>query len=251
MSALVLLFLYQLSWFRSPLIFQAPCPTWKSHEKSKVELWKRKTMNAASATGKGFLFMHTMVVATSVSSQWFWISFMMWAATLFQVQRSMSSVISDIDINLAKVWSSVYQILFGKNCENLIPSLAAHDVSLACLTCVNNVKTLFCGNYSKGTEFVFHRVTMTTLFLLSLFRLFYHPVTTPCGHTFCRGCLYRSLDYSNGCPLCKGCLAEVSIHSWVGGEGGGGRVNQKTRLRSIFYQNGIFQSQEESLLCEF
>ncbi|PIK49727.1 putative LON peptidase N-terminal domain and RING finger protein 3-like [Apostichopus japonicus] len=40
------------------------------------------------------------------------------------------------------------------------------------------------------------------------YRLFYHPVTTPCGHTFCRGCLYRSLDYSNGCPLCKGCLAQ-------------------------------------------
>lgn len=40
------------------------------------------------------------------------------------------------------------------------------------------------------------------------YRLFYHPLTTPCGHTFCRGCLYRSLDYSLVCPLCKGCLSE-------------------------------------------
>lgn len=29
------------------------------------------------------------------------------------------------------------------------------------------------------------------------------PVTTPCGHTFCRRCLDRSLDHSPVCPLCK------------------------------------------------
>ncbi|KAJ8281297.1 hypothetical protein GJAV_G00065930 [Gymnothorax javanicus] len=34
-------------------------------------------------------------------------------------------------------------------------------------------------------------------------RLFYEPVTTPCGHTFCRGCLERCLDHTPQCPLCK------------------------------------------------
>lgn len=34
-------------------------------------------------------------------------------------------------------------------------------------------------------------------------RLFYEPVTTPCGHTFCKSCLQRSLDHSPQCPLCK------------------------------------------------
>lgn len=29
------------------------------------------------------------------------------------------------------------------------------------------------------------------------------PVTTPCGHTFCRKCLARSLDHSDKCPLCR------------------------------------------------
>jgi hypothetical protein len=29
------------------------------------------------------------------------------------------------------------------------------------------------------------------------------PVTTPCGHTFCRRCLDRSLDHSAECPMCK------------------------------------------------
>lgn len=34
--------------------------------------------------------------------------------------------------------------------------------------------------------------------------LIYHePVTTPCGHTFCKSCLLRSLDHSDKCPLCR------------------------------------------------
>lgn len=27
-------------------------------------------------------------------------------------------------------------------------------------------------------------------------------MTTVCGHTFCRECLERVLDYGNSCPLC-------------------------------------------------
>jgi len=33
--------------------------------------------------------------------------------------------------------------------------------------------------------------------------LFWEPVTSPCGHTFCRHCLARSLDHSNRCPICR------------------------------------------------
>ncbi|KAJ8269708.1 hypothetical protein COCON_G00123150 [Conger conger] len=39
-------------------------------------------------------------------------------------------------------------------------------------------------------------------------RLFYEPVTTPCGHTFCRSCLERCLDHMTQCPLCKDSLKE-------------------------------------------
>ncbi|KAM4809591.1 LON peptidase N-terminal domain and RING finger protein 1 [Rhinophrynus dorsalis] len=39
-------------------------------------------------------------------------------------------------------------------------------------------------------------------------RLFYEPVTTPCGHTFCKKCLERCLDHTPQCPLCKESLTE-------------------------------------------
>ncbi|KAI7798123.1 LON peptidase N-terminal domain and ring finger 1, like [Triplophysa rosa] len=39
-------------------------------------------------------------------------------------------------------------------------------------------------------------------------RLFYQPVTTPCGHTFCKTCLERCLDHNQQCPLCKESLKE-------------------------------------------
>jgi Lon protease-like protein/tetratricopeptide (TPR) repeat protein len=37
-------------------------------------------------------------------------------------------------------------------------------------------------------------------------KLLYEPVTTPCGHTFCRPCLLRSLDHTSKCPMCRAVL---------------------------------------------
>uniref|UniRef100_A0A8C8GQ48 Uncharacterized protein n=1 Tax=Oncorhynchus tshawytscha TaxID=74940 RepID=A0A8C8GQ48_ONCTS len=39
-------------------------------------------------------------------------------------------------------------------------------------------------------------------------KLFYEPVTTPCGHTFCMKCLERCLDHNPNCPLCKENITE-------------------------------------------
>lgn len=39
------------------------------------------------------------------------------------------------------------------------------------------------------------------------FSLFYDPLTTSCGHTFCRSCLQRILDHSRYCPVCRRKLA--------------------------------------------
>ncbi|KMZ61855.1 LON peptidase N-terminal domain and ring finger 1 [Zostera marina] len=34
-------------------------------------------------------------------------------------------------------------------------------------------------------------------------KLLYEPVTTPCGHSFCRNCLFQSMDHGNKCPICR------------------------------------------------
>lgn len=35
------------------------------------------------------------------------------------------------------------------------------------------------------------------------YSLLVEPVTTPCGHCFCRVCLHRVLDHSPACPVCR------------------------------------------------
>ncbi|CAL9185145.1 unnamed protein product [Musa hybrid cultivar] len=34
-------------------------------------------------------------------------------------------------------------------------------------------------------------------------KLLYEPVTTPCGHSFCRSCLHQTMDHGNKCPMCR------------------------------------------------
>ncbi len=34
-------------------------------------------------------------------------------------------------------------------------------------------------------------------------KLLCEPVTTPCGHTFCKACFARAADHSNKCPMCR------------------------------------------------
>jgi len=43
----------------------------------------------------------------------------------------------------------------------------------------------------------------------------YQPLTTPCGHSFCRICLLRALDHRDVCPLCRASLKHyLSIHQY-------------------------------------
>ncbi|XP_047966091.1 LON peptidase N-terminal domain and RING finger protein 1 isoform X3 [Salvia hispanica] len=34
-------------------------------------------------------------------------------------------------------------------------------------------------------------------------KLLFEPITTPCGHSFCRSCLFQTMDRGNRCPLCR------------------------------------------------
>jgi len=33
--------------------------------------------------------------------------------------------------------------------------------------------------------------------------LLFEPITTSCGHTFCRSCILRAMDHDNKCPICR------------------------------------------------
>ncbi|XP_071024640.1 LON peptidase N-terminal domain and RING finger protein 1 isoform X2 [Oncorhynchus clarkii lewisi] len=71
-----------------------------------------------------------------------------------------------------------------------------------------------CGVSSQGASARAHRVVPRDLLdpndleCSLCIRLFYEPVTTPCGHTFCKNCLERCLDHTPQCPLCKESLKE-------------------------------------------
>jgi hypothetical protein len=48
-------------------------------------------------------------------------------------------------------------------------------------------------------------------------KLLFEPVTTPCGHSFCRPCLSQALDHRNRCPLCRTvlCLSPAALQPSV------------------------------------
>ncbi|NXM07000.1 LONF1 protein, partial [Tyrannus savana] len=52
------------------------------------------------------------------------------------------------------------------------------------------------------------QLSITDLECSLCIRMFFEPVTTPCGHTFCKECLERCLDHRPNCPLCKQSLRE-------------------------------------------
>lgn len=72
-------------------------------------------------------------------------------------------------------------------------------------------------------------------------RLLYEPVTTTCGHTFCKSCLERSVDHSQRCPLCRTVLYLCP-----------GSLCVSTTLKAILQKN--FEAEyreraEESAVC--
>ncbi|KAL4631284.1 LON peptidase N-terminal domain and RING finger protein 1-like [Arapaima gigas] len=64
------------------------------------------------------------------------------------------------------------------------------------------------GQMDEEKETVLNMLTVSDFECPLCIRLFYEPVTTPCGHTFCKSCIERSLDHNLHCPLCKQPLHE-------------------------------------------
>ncbi|XP_077182613.1 LON peptidase N-terminal domain and RING finger protein 3-like isoform X3 [Paroedura picta] len=61
---------------------------------------------------------------------------------------------------------------------------------------------------AKSTQDIKSHLSTSDLECSLCIRMFFEPVTTPCGHTFCKECVERSLDHRPNCPLCKQSLRE-------------------------------------------
>lgn len=71
------------------------------------------------------------------------------------------------------------------------------------------------------------------------YSLILDPLTTPCGHTFCRECLAGMLHHSDLCPICR---RTMYLPSTVKSEPLNERVN---RLSQLFYPDQIDARREE------
>uniref|UniRef100_H2LUA9 LON peptidase N-terminal domain and ring finger 4 n=1 Tax=Oryzias latipes TaxID=8090 RepID=H2LUA9_ORYLA len=109
----------------------------------------------------------------------------------------------------------------GKKKQNFFFSKVNHGSSSEC--CLSLCHAVSFLPASQGDEEMMRKeerhCRSTDTFVLSVLtvsdfecplciRLFFDPVTTPCGHTFCKNCIERSLDHNLRCPLCKQPLQE-------------------------------------------
>ncbi|CAH0547255.1 unnamed protein product [Brassicogethes aeneus] len=68
---------------------------------------------------------------------------------------------------------------------------------------LNNLLTKLSQYKEQALRDSWRCLTVSDLECVLCSRCFLDPVATGCGHTFCRGCLTRVLDYGLSCPLCK------------------------------------------------
>jgi hypothetical protein len=95
-----------------------------------------------------------------------------------------------------KIWAT-YDLVgkgqLGYSCEVTYSSVGATDVA------VDEIDSaLFLG---------LKEMTRTEMDCQVCYALFYDPLTTACGHTFCRTCLHRVVDHSAYCPICRRTLS--------------------------------------------
>ncbi|PWY99211.1 hypothetical protein BCV70DRAFT_163767 [Testicularia cyperi] len=83
-------------------------------------------------------------------------------------------------------------------------SLAKHSLALSTKTGPN-------GEPMIQSVATLHSELLENLECQLCYLLLYQPLTTPCGHTFCKPCFARSLDHGNRCPLCRADMPNFSF----------------------------------------
>jgi len=116
----------------------------------------------------------------------------------------------DYDINLfeeEKVANITNNSKEAASCQTTLNNVPLRSRTMLALTGIQNEQNLEIKRFVSISEATClleeHQLDLSDFECALCFRLFYKPVTTPCGHTFCRSCLLASLHFNSLCPLCR------------------------------------------------
>ncbi|XP_037430393.1 LON peptidase N-terminal domain and RING finger protein 1-like [Triticum dicoccoides] len=101
---------------------------------------------------------------------------------------------------LLKAYALILLERYQEARESLLAGLQVDPLSHILQTCLSDLDR----NTNAAAGARCPRLDRTDDFECTLcFKLLFEPVTTPCGHTFCRSCLHQSMDHGNKCPMCR------------------------------------------------
>ncbi|KAM0860383.1 hypothetical protein ACQ4PT_046573 [Festuca glaucescens] len=101
---------------------------------------------------------------------------------------------------LLKAYALILLERYHEARESLLTGLQVDPLSHILQTCLSDLDI----NTNAATGARRPRLDRTDDFECTLcFKLLFEPVTTPCGHSFCRSCLHQSMDHGNKCPMCR------------------------------------------------
>ncbi|VAH91644.1 unnamed protein product [Triticum turgidum subsp. durum] len=101
---------------------------------------------------------------------------------------------------LLKAYTLILLERYQEARESLLAGLQVDPLSHILQTCLSDLDR----NTNAAAGARCPRLDRTDDFECTLcFKLLFKPVTTPCGHTFCRSCLHQAMDHGNKCPMCR------------------------------------------------
>jgi len=107
---------------------------------------------------------------------------LLWNARL---PRAHTILMQAISLAVASPHSLSIRELLCNSANSSIYELSSHPNTM------EEPRSLFCNEEASDCE------------CQLCFNVFLDPITTPCGHSFCRGCLVKSIETSGRCPYCR------------------------------------------------
>jgi hypothetical protein len=99
--------------------------------------------------------------------------------------------------------SSTPPISSSSSCSGTCESKETTLPDLQSLSLAENEKNHSSNKHDEGTPENSEEEQLKCFDCPICFELLFDPVTSPCGHSFCRQCLARAIDHNPACPVCR------------------------------------------------